>query len=100
MLTGNNKIGAYGLAAARHLINHGCHVVVCASEQRQGLGDAIAQQEAMFEHVGGKIVYDIQGMLLEDDDDKGDLLISTWHTIRIEPMVSRLDRGCHGGITT
>lgn len=99
MLTGNNKIGAYGLAAARHLINHGCHVVVCASEKRQGLGDAIAQQEAMFEHVGGKIVYDIQG-ILGDDDDKNDLLISTWHTIRIEPMVSRLDRGCHGGITT
>lgn len=61
MLTGNNKIGAYGMAAARHLINHGCHVVICASGKRQGLGDAIAQQEAMFEHVGGKIVYDIQG---------------------------------------
>ncbi|CDS07328.1 hypothetical protein LRAMOSA01277 [Lichtheimia ramosa] len=81
MLTGNNKIGAYGLAAARHLINHGCHVVVCASEQRQGLGDAIAQQEAMFEHVGGKIVYDIQELSQWSADLIVDAMVGSQHNV-------------------
>ncbi|CAG8611351.1 7765_t:CDS:2, partial [Racocetra fulgida] len=29
ILAGNNKTGAYGLATARHLANHGCHVIAC-----------------------------------------------------------------------
>ncbi|KAI7878294.1 YjeF N-terminal domain-like protein [Lichtheimia hyalospora FSU 10163] len=81
MLTGNNKIGAYGMAAARHLINHGCHVVVCASEQRQGLGDAIAQQEAMLEHVGGKIVYDIQELSQWSADLIVDAMVGSQHNV-------------------
>ncbi|KAI9310956.1 YjeF N-terminal domain-containing protein [Dichotomocladium elegans] len=58
VLTGNNKTGAYGVSTARHLANHGCHVVVCASEQLQNLCDTISMQESMFIRIGGDIIYD------------------------------------------
>ena len=37
ILAGNNKTGTYGLATARHLANHGCHVIVCVVGKEKDL---------------------------------------------------------------
>ncbi|CAG8438131.1 567_t:CDS:10 [Ambispora leptoticha] len=37
ILAGNNKTGAYGIAAARHLANHGCHVITCVVGKERDL---------------------------------------------------------------
>jgi len=37
ILAGNNKTGAYGLATARHLANHGCYVIVCVVGKEKDL---------------------------------------------------------------
>ncbi|KAI9499411.1 YjeF N-terminal domain-containing protein [Zychaea mexicana] len=58
VLAGNNKIGANGLSAARHLINRGYHVAVCMNEERTALCDTVAQQQTMIEQAGGKLIND------------------------------------------
>ena len=37
ILAGNNKTGTYGLATARHLANHGCHVIACVVGKEKDL---------------------------------------------------------------
>ncbi|KAH8556093.1 YjeF N-terminal domain-containing protein [Umbelopsis sp. PMI_123] len=58
VLAGNNNYaGAYGLAAARHLLNRGCQVVVCiAASNNASISQRIASQEYAIQMAGGRIV--------------------------------------------
>ncbi|CEP17970.1 hypothetical protein [Parasitella parasitica] len=58
ILAGNNKNGALGLVAARHLINHGCLVTVYITAKREDLCDAVAEYEAIANRFGVIITFD------------------------------------------
>ncbi|KAF7725657.1 enhancer of mRNA decapping [Apophysomyces ossiformis] len=60
VLAGNNVIGAFGLSAARHLINHGCRVVVCVAGSRSALREIVASQQSMVDRIGGILVSSIR----------------------------------------
>ncbi|KAJ1343963.1 hypothetical protein BSLG_001513 [Batrachochytrium salamandrivorans] len=55
VLAGNNKTGAYGIAAARHLANHECRVLVCSTHDVD-LVNMIAFQQKIFLPTGGSII--------------------------------------------
>jgi hydroxyethylthiazole kinase-like uncharacterized protein yjeF len=57
ILVGNNKNGALGLVAARHLINHGCMVTVCITTPHQYLCSAVLKYEAMARKFGAEVTY-------------------------------------------
>jgi NAD(P)H-hydrate repair Nnr-like enzyme with NAD(P)H-hydrate epimerase domain len=63
VLAGNNNYaGAYGLAAARHLLNRGCQVVVCiAASNHASIAQRIASQEYIIQLAGGRIVKRVEG---------------------------------------
>jgi NAD(P)H-hydrate repair Nnr-like enzyme with NAD(P)H-hydrate epimerase domain len=63
VLAGNNNYaGAYGLAAARHLLNRGCQVVVCiAASNNASISQRIASQEYAIQMAGGRIVKCVEG---------------------------------------
>ncbi|KAI9209626.1 YjeF N-terminal domain-containing protein [Polychytrium aggregatum] len=56
VLAGNNRIGAYGLAAARHLSNHECQVIVCLIGSDEDLSNTVSYQRKIFIPTGGSIV--------------------------------------------
>ncbi|KAH9256894.1 hypothetical protein BASA81_005009 [Batrachochytrium salamandrivorans] len=56
VLAGNNKTGAYGIAAARHLANHECRVLVCSATHDVDLVNMIAFQQKIFLPTGGSII--------------------------------------------
>jgi len=56
ILAGNNKTGTYGLATARHLANHGCHVIVCVVGKEKDLLKSVAFQQKILLPTSGKIV--------------------------------------------
>ncbi|KAF0457890.1 YjeF N-terminal domain-like protein [Gigaspora margarita] len=56
ILAGNNKTGAYGLATARHLANHGCHVIVCVVGKEKDLLKSVAYQQKILHPTGGRSV--------------------------------------------
>lgn len=58
ILAGNNKNGALGLVAARHLINHGCLVTVCITANKENLSNAVMRYEAMASHFGVVVTFD------------------------------------------
>ncbi|KAL7318784.1 enhancer of mRNA decapping [Mucor circinelloides] len=58
ILAGNNKNGALGLVAARHLINHGCLVTVCITANKENLCNAVMRYEAMASHFGVVVTFD------------------------------------------
>ncbi|KAL9545042.1 hypothetical protein MBANPS3_007329 [Mucor bainieri] len=57
ILAGNNKNGALGLVAARHLINHGCLVTVCIAANKENLCNAVMRYEAMAVRFGVVVTY-------------------------------------------
>jgi hydroxyethylthiazole kinase-like uncharacterized protein yjeF len=57
ILAGNNKNGALGLVAARHLINHGCSVTICITTPHQYLCNAVIKYEAMARKFGAEVTY-------------------------------------------
>lgn len=58
----NNHAGAYGLAAARHLLNRGCQVVVCiAASGQASIAQRIASQEYIIQLAGGRVVKRVEG---------------------------------------
>ncbi|KAF1798420.1 YjeF N-terminal domain-containing protein [Mucor lusitanicus] len=57
ILAGNNKNGALGLVAARHLINHGCLVTVCIAANKENLCSAVMRYEAMASRFGVAVTY-------------------------------------------
>lgn len=56
VLCGNNKTGSYGLAAARHLSNHGCQVAVCIAGSEKDFINSVASQRKIFLPTGGRVV--------------------------------------------
>ncbi|KAI8575515.1 hypothetical protein K450DRAFT_261305 [Umbelopsis ramanniana AG] len=64
VLAGNNNYtGAYGLAAARHLLNRGCQVVVCiAASNNASIAQRIASQEYIIQLAGGRIVKRVEDL--------------------------------------
>ncbi|KAG9293737.1 hypothetical protein G9A89_019074 [Geosiphon pyriformis] len=56
ILAGNTKTGAYGLAAARHLSNHGCHVISCVVGKERDLLKSVKDQQKIMQPTGGKLV--------------------------------------------
>ncbi|CAG8637992.1 7096_t:CDS:10 [Dentiscutata erythropus] len=56
ILAGNNKTGAYGLATARHLANHGCHVIACIVGKDKELLKSVAYQQKILHPTGGRSV--------------------------------------------
>ncbi|CAG8525729.1 2990_t:CDS:10, partial [Paraglomus occultum] len=56
ILVGNNKTGSYGLATARHLANHGCHVVACVVGKEKDLLKNVAYQQKILLSTGGRVV--------------------------------------------
>lgn len=61
VLAGNNKVGACGVAAARHLLNRGCHVVVCLGEQSSKLCKVVQRQVSMLKSFGGRVIDNVKG---------------------------------------
>ncbi|KAJ3120455.1 enhancer of mRNA decapping [Physocladia obscura] len=59
ILTGNNRIGAFGLCLARHLANHEVSVFVWAPGREVHLIDTVAQQLKIFTPTGGTVVQSI-----------------------------------------
>ncbi|KAG0076722.1 enhancer of mRNA decapping [Podila epicladia] len=62
VLAGNNRTGAYAICAARHLSNHGCHVmafIACSSDEGQ-LVQTVASQSRSFIAAGGELIHSIQ----------------------------------------
>ncbi|RCH83587.1 enhancer of mRNA decapping, partial [Rhizopus stolonifer] len=58
ILAGNNKNGALGLVAARHLVNHGCLVTVCiAVAHPMHLSNAVARYESLATQCGVSVCY-------------------------------------------
>ncbi|KAI8826915.1 YjeF N-terminal domain-containing protein [Fimicolochytrium jonesii] len=55
VLTGNNKIGAFGLCAARHLANHECNVIVSAVGTEAEMVNSVAAQHKTYVFSGGKL---------------------------------------------
>ncbi|TPX71429.1 hypothetical protein SpCBS45565_g01070 [Spizellomyces sp. 'palustris'] len=55
VLVGNNKLGAFGLCAARHLANHECNVIVSAVGSDAELVNAVATQQKIYLPTGGKL---------------------------------------------
>ncbi|CAG8743044.1 3691_t:CDS:2, partial [Funneliformis caledonium] len=62
ILAGNNKTGAYGLATARHLANHGCFVIVCVVGKEKDLQKNVTFQQKILRHTGGKIVKTVKDL--------------------------------------
>ncbi|KAI8097646.1 YjeF N-terminal domain-containing protein [Halteromyces radiatus] len=62
VLAGNSKNGAYGLSTARRLLNHGYNVVVCMVTGENSICAVTERQKVMLERIGGKILYDVQGL--------------------------------------
>ncbi|CAG8745793.1 6064_t:CDS:2, partial [Racocetra persica] len=56
ILAGNNKTGAYGLATARHLANHGCHVIACVVGKDKDLLKSVSYQQKILYPTGGRSV--------------------------------------------
>ncbi|KAJ3125273.1 enhancer of mRNA decapping [Nowakowskiella sp. JEL0407] len=56
VLAGNNKTGAYGLGAARHLANHQCHVIAFVVGKEAELVNTVAYQQKILLPAGGKII--------------------------------------------
>ncbi|KAK4515395.1 RNA-dependent ATPase rok1 [Mucor velutinosus] len=59
ILAGNNKNGALGLVAARHLVNHGCLVTVCITANKENLCNAVMRYEAMASRFGVVVTYTV-----------------------------------------
>lgn len=70
-LVGNNKNGALGLVASRHLINHGCMVTVCITANRENLCNAIKKYEAVARSFGVIVCYNV------NDLGEADLIIDS-----------------------
>ncbi|CAO3615598.1 unnamed protein product [Mucor hiemalis] len=62
ILVGNNKNGALGLVASRHLINHGCMVTVCIAANQENLCNAIKKYEAVARSFGVITCYSINDL--------------------------------------
>ncbi|KAI7872142.1 YjeF N-terminal domain-containing protein [Spinellus fusiger] len=56
VLAGNNRVGSYSLAAARHLANRSCHVVLFLASDSGTLGKDVEEQKTYAESAGVKIV--------------------------------------------
>ncbi|KAI9599352.1 YjeF N-terminal domain-containing protein [Syncephalis fuscata] len=69
ILAGNNKSGAYGLAAGRHLLNHGCEVVACTVGKERQLSKHTRQQQSYLRASGVNhwlyTIYDLLSMTTE-----------------------------------
>lgn len=64
VLAGNNKVGSYSLAAARHLANRSCHVyVLLASRKEAPLDPVVATQKKCAEYSGARFVDSVDGRL-------------------------------------
>jgi hydroxyethylthiazole kinase-like uncharacterized protein yjeF len=72
ILVGNNKNGALGLVAARHLLNHGCLVTVFITANEENLCNAIIKYQSIARKCGVKIYYDINQL-----DNKYDIIIDS-----------------------
>ena len=64
VLAGNHKTGSRAIAAARQLLNHCTHVVLCVLglEQESNLLDNVRRQLSMFRKCGGRVVEQSQLM--------------------------------------
>ncbi|CAG8525228.1 6371_t:CDS:10, partial [Acaulospora morrowiae] len=62
ILAGNNKTGAYGIATARHLANHGCHVIACIVGKDNDLLESVAYQQKILLPTGGKSVKNVSDL--------------------------------------
>jgi hydroxyethylthiazole kinase-like uncharacterized protein yjeF len=67
ILVGNNKNGAIGLVAARHLMNHGCLVTVCITSKPENLCNAIIKYESIAKKFGVEIYYNTKDLGTEID---------------------------------
>ncbi|CAJ0755594.1 17893_t:CDS:10 [Entrophospora sp. SA101] len=65
LLVGNNKTGAYGLATARHLANHGCHVIACVVSKEKDLLKSVALQQKFLLPTGGKVVKTVEDLIVD-----------------------------------
>ncbi|KAI8920228.1 hypothetical protein DFJ77DRAFT_233956 [Powellomyces hirtus] len=85
VLAGNNKTGAYGLAAARHLANHECNVLVVAVGSSDAeLVNTVATQQKIYFPTGGKLtrgVVDLPHPTTQPVDLIVDALLGPYQTI-------------------
>ncbi|KAI9104478.1 YjeF N-terminal domain-containing protein [Phlyctochytrium arcticum] len=84
VLVGNNKLGAHGLCAARHLANHECNVIVCAVGAEAELVNAVATQQKCFFPTGGKLtrgVVDLPHPSSQPVDIIIDALLGSYQTL-------------------
>ncbi|CAJ0635619.1 5064_t:CDS:10 [Entrophospora sp. SA101] len=94
LLVGNNKTGAYGLATARHLANHGCHVIACVVSKEKDLLKSVALQQKFLLPTGGKVVKTVEGYQLSLHDisneyDKSLICdLMEWANINKAPVLS------------
>ncbi|KAJ3414746.1 enhancer of mRNA decapping [Chytridiales sp. JEL 0842] len=58
VMAGNNKTGAYGLCAARHLANHEVNVIVCAVGEEAEQSNTVAYQRKIYMSTG-RLVKDL-----------------------------------------
>ncbi|KAJ3098118.1 enhancer of mRNA decapping [Phlyctochytrium planicorne] len=65
VLAGNNKTGAYGLCAARHLANHDVNVMVCTVGNEAEQSNTVAYQRKIYLPTGGQIVRGIAELPLQ-----------------------------------
>lgn len=59
LLAGNHKTGSRAIAAARHLLNHGAHVVLCILgplEREDELMESVRRQLKIFRNCGGHAI--------------------------------------------
>nr|KAJ3420660.1 enhancer of mRNA decapping [Polyrhizophydium stewartii] len=93
VLVGNNKTGAYGLVAARHLANHECRVLVCTVGQDAELANIIAYQQKIFLPTGGTLVRSheyLPDVITEPVDAIIDALLGSHQTLL--DLATELDR--------
>ncbi|KAK5669884.1 enhancer of mRNA decapping [Batrachochytrium dendrobatidis] len=84
VLVGNNKTGAYGLVAARHLVNHECRVLVCCTSNEAELIHLVALQKKIFFSTGGTLVKsarDLPNFQMEHVDIIIDAMLGSHQTL-------------------
>ncbi|KAI8064793.1 YjeF N-terminal domain-containing protein [Gilbertella persicaria] len=66
ILAGPTSMGEFGIAAARHLANRGCQVMISMTEDVY-CGASVAQSKQLAKFSGARILYAMEGKYLDGD---------------------------------
>ncbi|KAI8374378.1 YjeF N-terminal domain-containing protein [Radiomyces spectabilis] len=81
VLAGCNKMGAYGLACARHLSNHGCRVIVSIAGEKDMLPEQMTCQERILQAMGVPIARQVHTLKVSGIDLIIDAMLGTQDNI-------------------